>query len=395
MSCGTNRRGFLRDLTVAAAAFIAMGQLKTWANGQEVLPRFLKNYADIVCATYGDAVAAAEQLKQDIEKFINAPTEAGLQQARKAWIAARQPYLQSEVARFYDGPIDEVEGFINSWPIDENYIDYTESEAQAGIINQTDLYPAISKQLLVSLNEKEGEKNISTGWHAIEFLLWGQDLSDEGPGNRSYKDYVEPKDGGHANALRRRAYLKIITELLCEQLRMVEAQWEPDKKDNYRAQFLAAVPHESLEKVIRGMGSFSGAELGGERTVVAYTTKEQEDEHSCFSDMTHQDMRYDQVGIMNICHGTYHQLSGKIIQGDGLLEVIRAKDMTMAAKLDEQLAATLKAIESVPIPFDQAIKGKDTAPGRVALKRTIDALQAQTKTMAAAAKELGIQLNLK
>jgi putative iron-regulated protein len=390
------RRKFLRGFAAVTMSLRAMGRLDARASGQdEVVLRFLENYANILHATYSDTFVQTEQLKRSIKQFIEAPTEAGLQQAREKWIAARKSYLQSEAARFYDGPIDELEGFINAWPIDENYIDYTESEPQAGIINQTTLYPTISKQLLVSLNEKEGEKSISTGWHAIEFLLWGQDLSEVGPGNRSYKDYTDPKDGGHPNALRRWAYLDITIELLCEQILAVAVQWEPLKKDNYRARFLAALPHESLEKVIRGMGSFSGAELGGERTVVAYTTKEQEDEHSCFSDMTHQDMRYDQIGIMNVCRGIYHQLDGKTIQGDGLLAVIRTKNAAMATQLDEQLRLTLKAIESVPIPFDQAIKGKDTAPGRMALKRVIDALQAQTKTMAVAAKELGIQLNLK
>ena len=78
-----------------------------------------------------------------------------------------------------DGP----EGLINAWPLDEAYIDYVEGDPAAGVVNDPDTYPTIDAELLTSLNEQGGEANISTGWHAIEFLLWGQDLSTDGPGD--------------------------------------------------------------------------------------------------------------------------------------------------------------------------------------------------------------------
>jgi len=361
---------------------------------ETVAQRFLRNYASILHATYTDALQAARQMQQGIGQFLKAPTEAGLEQAREAWIAARAPYLQSEAARFYDGPIDAVEGFINAWPIDENYIDYTVDDPAAGIINNVKEFPQITQDLLLGLNEREGEKNISTGWHAIEFLLWGQDLADDGPGQRSHLDYVKGGDGVRQHAERRGDYLRLAVELLLHHLQEVTGEWAPGVDTNYRAQFLKAAPHESLEKVIRGMGAFSGGELGGERTMVAYTTKEQEDEHSCFSDTTHQDMRYDQVGIMNICTGLYVRVDKTEVRGAGLIDVIREKDAAMADKFQRQLTECLKAIVGVPVPFDRAMKGRDTAPGRVALKQAIDAIQAQTQTLAVAAKELGIQLNL-
>ncbi|MGV3756615.1 MAG: imelysin family protein [Verrucomicrobiota bacterium] len=361
---------------------------------ETVVQRFLRNYANILHAAYTDSGQAARQMQQVIETFLRSPSEAGLQKTRQAWIAARVPYLQTEVARFYDGPIEAVEGFINAWPIDENYIDYTADEPAAGIINNPQAFPKLTSEFLVSVNEKEGEKNISTGWHAIEFLLWGQDLYEDGPGRRSHLDFVKRETGIRRHAGRRAEYLRVIAALLVQHLKQVGDEWAPDVTANYRARFLAATPHESLEKVIRGMGAFSGAELGGERTVVAYTTKEQEDEHSCFSDTTHQDMYYDQLGIMNVCLGRYVRPDKTEIRGPGLLEVIRNKDAPMADKLQQQLTASLQAIDGIPVPFDQAMKGRDTAPGRVALKKTIDALQIQTRTMAAAAKELGIQFNL-
>ncbi|HEY1172992.1 MAG TPA: imelysin family protein [Verrucomicrobiae bacterium] len=386
------RRQFLLLLSAAAVGSVLRPLL---ANGTvTVVQRFLRDYSDILHAAYTDAWAGARRMEKEIATFVEKPSEAGLAAARRAWVSARVPYLQTEVARFYDGPIEEVEGFINAWPIDENYIDYTVEDANAGIINNPKNFPELTLETLAGFNEKEGEKNISTGWHAIEFLLWGQDLSDDGPGGRSYLDYVPAALGERRHAVRRGEYLRLATSLLIQHLKQVADEWAPGKESNYRGHFLAGTPHESLEKVIRGMGAFSGAELGGERTMVAYTTKEQEDEHSCFSDTTHQDMHYDQVGIMNVCTGIYRRPDKTEIRGTGLLDVIRERSPMLADRFAKELGESLAAVRAVPVPFDRAMKGRDTAPGRVALKRAIDALQAQTRTLASAAKELGIQLNL-
>jgi putative iron-regulated protein len=159
------------------------------------------NYAALVYVSYDDALAGARALADAIDRFLASPSDAALQRARQAWIDARVPYAQTEAYRFYDGPVDAVEGLINSWPIDENLIDYVDGDANAGIINHPERYPAITSDLIVSLNEKGGEKNITAGFHAIEFLLWGQDLNDDGPGQRSFTDYV---DGRADHADRRR-----------------------------------------------------------------------------------------------------------------------------------------------------------------------------------------------
>src|SRR5262249_46178422 len=157
-------------------------------------------------------------LDSAVSNFLAKPNASTLQVAREAWIRCRATYLQTEVARYYDGPIDRVEGFINAWPVDENYVDYTTDDPTAGIINQPQQYPTINRDLLLSANEKNGEKNISTGFHAIEFLLWGQDLSATGPGDRQPSDYVEDDPGRARHAGRRREYLRLVTALLVEHL---------------------------------------------------------------------------------------------------------------------------------------------------------------------------------
>src|SRR5262245_31637900 len=365
------------------------------ASGEPADLRSLKQkvvsaYATLVYASYQDAVAGSRLLATAIDAFLEAPSPESLNRARQAWIDAREPYLQTEVYRFYDGPIETVEGLVNSWPIDENLIDYVEGEPDAGIINHPERFAAITTALIASLNEKGGEKNITTGFHAIEFLLWGQDLNDEGPGRRTYLDYV---DGKAAHADRRREYLRHAAHLLVQHLETVMAEWAPEKTANYRARFAAMPPDEALASILKGAGILSGAELAGERLTVPYETKEQEDEHSCFSDTTNRDIVFDAIGIQNVYLGRYVRASGERIAGPGFRDLIAGVDPALAAKLERQIEASVAAAKAVPAPFDKSIQGTDAAPGRVAVKKLIASLRAQADLIAEAGAALGLQLN--
>jgi putative iron-regulated protein len=350
----------------------------------------IANYAAIVYASYDDALAGARKLEQSVDAFLANPSDALLDRARQAWIDARVPYTQTEAYRFYDGPIDAVEGLINAWPIDENLIDYVDGEPKAGIINAVEQYPSITPALIVSLNEQDGEKNITAGFHAIEFLLWGQDLTDEGPGRRSFRDYV---DGSAPHAARRRAYLRIVSHLLVDHLERVTSEWAPGEVSNYRTRLLALPQDEALTLILKGAGILSGAELAGERLTVPYETKEQEDEHSCFSDNTHRDVLFDMVGIENVLRGRYVRTSGTRIEGASPLDLVMKVDPALAQTLDRQIAAGITAARALPAPFDRAILGVDSAAGRRAVKGVITALRAQADSIAHAGVVLGLKLN--
>ena len=178
------------------------------------------NYTALVHAVYGDVEAAALELQRALHAFVEAPGEETLAAARRAWIHSHAVYAPSEAFRFYGGPIDDLyygsEELINGWPLDEAYIDYVAGDPGAGIINRVDVLPGFNRDSLVELNGRNGDKNLTAGYHAIEFLLWGQDLDPDGPGARSHLDYV---DGGPApNPDRRRRYLAILADLLVERL---------------------------------------------------------------------------------------------------------------------------------------------------------------------------------
>jgi putative iron-regulated protein len=338
-------------------------------------------YATNVHANYDAALVAAKDLQTQIAAFVATPNDTTLGAARMAWLAAREPYGLSEVYRFYDGPIDNPtdgpEGQINAWPLDEVYIDYVADNATAGIINDPTV--TITKEMLAARNEEGGEKNISTGWHAIEFLLWGQDLSDTGPGARPVTDYTtEP------NADRRKQYLTVVTELLIDDLTAVRDAWTPGS--NYAAALVAVAPTEALRRMLQGMGALGGAELAGERMTTAYDNRDQEDEHSCFSDNTHRDLRGNAVGIQNVYLGRYAANDAA-----GIDDLVKSRDPELATRLGEEIAASIAAIEAIPAPFDRALVDDTQRPKILAAVR---ALQTQTETVVEVATVLGIELNL-
>ena len=278
----------------------------------------VSHYAVIAEEAYRDTVSAAEALQVAVNALVAKPSDDTLQAAKTAWLAAREPYLQTEVYRFYEGPIDHekdgVEGLLNAWPMDENFVDYTRGpDGQtivSGLINDPD-FP-LTEEAIEAKNEQGGEKNVATGYHAIEFLLWGQDTSDDGPGNRPFTDFVTDGSGTQRNQERRGQYLKVTTGLLVKHLRQVHAQWKVD--GDYRKAFTSGPPEAAILKMLTGMIVLAGFETGGERLQAALDSQDREDEHSCFSDNTHRDMIQDIQGIQNVFLGSF---SGRTPWGRG------------------------------------------------------------------------------
>ncbi|MBK9263643.1 MAG: iron-regulated protein [Polyangiaceae bacterium] len=356
----------------------------------ESAPKVINGYADVVFATYTDALEGANAIDTTLGALVTNPSDTTLGAARTTWLEARNAYGQSEAFRFYGGPIDDddgPEGRINAWPMDESYVDYVDADPAAGIINDSMTYPTIDGPLLTSLNEKDGEKNISTGYHAIEFLLWGQDKNASGPGARPFTDYVVGAGGTASNQQRRGDYLLATGKLLIADLKPVADEWADGGA--YRASFVQLAPEEALRRILLGIGSLSGAELAGERMQVAYDTKEQEDEHSCFSDNTIADILNNARGIQNVYLGKY-----KDLDVPGLDELVRERDAALDKRMQEELSASIAAIEAIPAPFDQAILGDDSSEGRMRVDAAIKALRKQTTTIVEIATLLGISLNI-
>ncbi len=347
----------------------------------------VKHYASLVSANYEDTLNSAKAMQGAINAFLSNPSPATQKAAQQAWRDAREFYGQTEAFRFYGGPIDDdhgPEGRLNAWPMDESFVDKVVGNDNAGLINDRSF--VITKETLAGQNERDGEENIATGYHAIEFLLWGQDLSETGSGNRDFNDFV---DGKTPNADRRRLYLGTVTELLIDDLNTLVKAWRPGSKLNYRARF-ETEGNEALRKMFVAMGSLSRGELAGERLEVALNSQDQEDEHSCFSDNTHRDAVTNATGIENVWLGRYQRADGSVLQGPSPRDLVAAKDAALAQRTSAQIANSVAQASAIQAPFDREIVGAKDAPGRQRVQVTVNSLVQQSKDLVAAANAVGI-----
>ncbi len=328
----------------------------------------LTQYADNVHAAYSESLNKAKEMQTAIDAFVAAPSEAGFKAAKDSWKAARVPYGQTEAFRFYDGPIDNAtdgpEGQLNAWPMNEAYVDYVEGSTTSGIVNATNIM--ITKEKLSGLNEGgegdifgegaafDADAAVSTGYHAIEFLLWGQDRFADSAGKRPYTDYLTDASATAPNGDRRGTYLKMATELLIDDLQKMVDAWAPGQ-ENYRKTFLAGDADQNLRNIIAAIGILAKGELGGERMDVALSTNDQEDEHSCFADNTHVDIQMNLKGIQNVYLGVYGSTDGP-----GIYELVKDKDSELAENIKTLLETATTQAGAMPVPFDQAISVKDS-----------------------------------
>ena len=379
-----------RAIGVAATTMVVFATACSGGGASDDLAaEVVENYADLVQESYRLSLESATGMDTAIDAFVAEPTGETLAAAKEAWLTARDDYGPTEAFRFYGGPIDNeeggVEGLLNAWPLDEAYIDYVEDSPESGVVNLPDEYPTIDAELLTSLNEQGGEANISTGWHAIEFLLWGQDLAADGAGNRPVEDYTTG-----ANAERRATYLTVASDLLLTHLGQMVDAWAPDA-ENYRAEFLALPSDEALGMIMTGIGELSRGELAGERMTVAFEARSQEDEHSCFSDNTTNDIIGNASGIERVYMG---QIGA--VDGPGIYDLVAAEDQELADRIQDEIGLSVALAEEIPAPFDQHLAEgvSDEDPGRVAIFDTIVSLEGQTDSIVEAATALELDLNL-
>lgn len=375
----------------------------------------LDTYADIAEAGYSDSLMTAKALQSAVDTLIANPSEATLQAAKSAWLASRVPYQQTEVYRFGNAIVDDWEGKVNAWPLDEGLIDYVDAsyggatdENAAAVLNvvanasfvlsgETVDAAAITPALLEgTLQEADGvEANVATGYHAIEFLLWGQDLNGtaHGAGGRAWTDYAAGDACTNGNCDRRGQYLKAATDLLVSDLDWMAAQWA----DGGAAR-AALLENEDagIVAMLTGMGSLSYGEQAGERMRLGLMLNDPEEEHDCFSDNTHNSHYYDGLGVQNVYLGSYVRVDGSIVSGPSLSDMVAAADASLDAEMQGKLSTTMRALGQIKtaaeagFSYDQMLE-RGNAAGEALVMGGVNGLVDQTRSIERVVGALGLQ----
>ena len=373
----------------------------------------LATYADIAKAGYEDSLATAKRLQAAVEALTAEASPQALAAAKAAWLQARVPYQQTEAFRFGNPVVDDWEGRVNAWPLDEGLIDYvedggaTDENPYAGVnviasesfelggrtVDASTITPELLSQ---TLHEADGiEANVATGYHAIEFLLWGQDLNgtDHGAGDRPWTDYATGEACTGGNCDRRAEYLTAAAELLVSDLEEIVGAWGAD---GAAREALMADPDAGVVAILTGMGSLSYGEQAGERMKLGLMLNDPEEEHDCFSDNTHNSHFYDGIGVRNVYTGRYVRVDGSVVSGPSVSQLVAETDPQTDAALLEALDRSVQALGEIKIAaeggfsYDQML-ARGSEPGEALIGGAVEALVEQTRAIERAVAALHLQ----
>lgn len=405
----------MKTLTLATSALaLGLGSAAMAADSAAVLD----TYANIAEAKYEDSLVSAQRLQTAVNALIANPSAERLEAAKAAWLAARVPYQQTEVYRFGNAIVDDWEGKVNAWPLDEGLIDYVDAsygdptdENEAAVLNviantsftlsgeMVDASMITPALLEDTLQEADGvEANVATGYHAIEFLLWGQDLNGHraGAGNRPWTDYASGDACTGGNCDRRGEYLKAATALLIKDLEWIVAQWA--EGGEARAT-VTADEDAGIAAILTGMGSLSYGETAGERMRLGVMLNDPEEEHSCFADNTHNDHFYNGVGIQSVYLGSYTRIDGSVIEGPSLSDLVATTDADLDAEMQMKLSAAVMALGRIKtaaeagFTYDMMLERGNEA-GEALIMGGVNGLIDQTRSIERVVAALGTSIEV-
>lgn len=408
----------MKLFTLATSALSLCLGTATFAGGHITKTSVLETYADIAEAKYVDSLVTAQRLQAAVDALLANPSAEGLEAAKSAWLAARVPYQQTEVFRFGNVIVDDWEGKVNAWPLDEGLIDYVDAsyggptdENDAAVLNvianvsftlsgetvdASMITPALLEE---TLQEADGvEANVATGYHAIEFLLWGQDLNGHaaGAGNRPWTDYASGDACTGGNCDRRGEYLKAATNLLISDLEWIVAQWT----EGGAARATVTTDEDAgITAILTGMGSLSYGETAGERMRLGVMLNDPEEEHSCFADNTHNDHFYNGVGIQSVYLGSYTRVDGSVVEGPSLSDLVAATDADLDAEMQMKLSAAVMALGRIKtaaeagFTYDMMLERGNEA-GEALIMGGVNGLIDQTRSIERVVAALGTSIEI-
>ncbi|MDB5397059.1 MAG: putative iron-regulated protein [Rhodospirillales bacterium] len=379
-----------KQLGPAAVAPVARPQTYRIAGADRRLSNYdakaeIQGYAQLVADSYAAALTDGQTLKAAIAALLANPNDDTLTRARDAWINGRRTWELTEAFRFYDGPIDVTDtemgpiSRLDGWPIDTAAIDYVEDNPTSGIINNMKL--ALTRATLLS--QGQSSHVTITGWHAIEFLLWGQEPSSLGePGDRPVTDYLP----NQPNNDRRRTYLKLTADMLVDDLHYLVESWDPKSRNSYAAAFRLLNQREALGRIMNGIAQLTGQELAINRLAAALDANDGRKLTSRFSATSYQDFVFGLRGVRNVWTGDQ---GGETRPGLSLL--VGRVDPALAQRILHALDHAEESVGLLRTPLErETLPAPANSPSRQKAERAI----ADLKSFAALIRDAGAKIGV-
>lgn len=153
-----------------------------------------------------------------------------------------------------------------------------------------------------------------------------------------------------------------------------------------RAAVMEAGDKGGLAMILTGMGSLSYGELAGERMKLGLLLHDPEEEHDCFSDNTPHSHYDDVLGVQNVWLGRYETVSGDVIEGAALRDLVAAADADLAQAFTTEVQASLDDLQAIKDaadagrPYDLLLTSGEEADTAL-IQNAIDALVAQSRSI--------------
>lgn len=293
--------------------------------------------------------SAGKTYINDVAFFENLPAQYALDDCQQSWKKWYNEFLLMSPYRYFYGDLDagfeEYQNDFDLSGINYGFIDYTASQPNGGIIKDVTNYPNINQVNMISWHQSGGEYNAALGFHVLEFLLWGEDLSLNTTGVRNNSDYLQTS----AENERRMKYLSDASGYLKLIIDGIKIDSE------YKNDILSSNSDETFKQIIEGFNRFILEDLIEKTIQKPLDSQNPLDELSDFSDNTLENIKSKIKGLRYALNGSELFISSEE-KGYFMIDFISDVDKEAESDLIRSLDEIDNLLAQITVEFEKAIQ---------------------------------------
>jgi putative iron-regulated protein len=277
---------------------------------------------NVYLSTYENLSLRTNKFHQDVQTFINNPSEENLELCRNDWKSAREAWEVSEAWLF--GPVStkSIDPRIDTWPVD--FIRLDSVLASSSVFDNTYVN-----------NLEESLK----GFHPIEYILFGFN------GNKSANQITR----------RQKEYLLALTENLRQLTIDLHNSWAV-QGDDYVTEILNAGSSNIFPSKLSAYQEIASAMIGICDEVAngkigdVFTSLDSMGEESPFANNSMVDFKNNILGAEAVYLGNIYGNDNK-----GLEDFVRMHNLSLDGKIKQKINLSKAALNQITLPFGRAI----------------------------------------
>ena len=335
----------------------------------------INQYVDnVVMPTYSDLKEKNSDLYLSVVDFGNAPSDAKFQAICDAWLAAREPWEQSEAFLF--GPVADfgLDPNMDSWPLDQEAIVNTLKSQQWNDMTWSGDYDEDDEAIAAAQNVR--------GFHTLEFLAFrdgkARTLTDQAASDNA-ADYVY----NETNATAWAQYMRNTAQLLVDDVTLLCNEWEDSYANEFKkhngGDFTSGL--SCIEQLIDGCidiaGEVGGAKIGepydlymsGKKTEALYAVESWYSWHS----------RDDYTNNIYSIRNAYYGSRDGSIHNNSLSKLVAKYDQELDQKVKQAIDRAAKNIQAIPQPFRNNINSTEAQNAMEACAELAEVLENDLK----------------